>query len=197
MNNADQFKTPLLQRRRGWLQAAGAVGLLSLTCGGGYAWSKSGQAEQAVEALSWDKLIPTGWRPSPHLQLLANKISSLIDDSPQSQAYMRALRKEWDNAPTRDDLDGRRIKIPGFVVAIGSDTQHKKSFLLVPYFGACVHTPPPPANQIIHVTPAKPVSFPTMETVWVQGVIRANKSINGESVTGYDMGQAKVTLYRD
>ncbi|MFB0915875.1 MAG: hypothetical protein QMB88_07560, partial [Burkholderiaceae bacterium] len=103
MNNADQFKTPLLQRRRGWLQAAGAVGLLSLT-------SKSGQAEQAVEALSWDKLIPTGWRPSPHLQLLANKISSLIDDSPQSQAYMRALRKEWDNAPTRDDLDGRRIK---------------------------------------------------------------------------------------
>ena len=103
MNNAEQFKKSLLQRRRGWLQAAGAVGLLSLTCGGGYAWSKSGQAEQAVETLSWDKLIPTGWRPSPHLQLLANKISSLIDDSPQSQAYMRALRKEWDNAPTRDD----------------------------------------------------------------------------------------------
>ena len=81
MNKAEQFKKALLQRRRGWLQAAGAVGLLSLTCGGGYAWSKSGQAEQAVEALSWDKLIPTGWRPSPHLQLLANKISSLIDDS--------------------------------------------------------------------------------------------------------------------
>ena len=152
---------------------------------------------QAVQELSWDELVPTGWKPSPHLQLLANKISSLIDDSPAANSYMAALRKEWDNAPTRTDLDGKRIKIPGFVVAIDTDVGSKKSFLLVPYFGACVHTPPPPANQIIHVRPTKPVDFPTMETVWVQGIIKAHRSTNGESVTGYEVEQAKVVLYRE
>lgn len=152
---------------------------------------------QAIQELSWDELVPTGWKPSPQLQVLASRLSSLIDDSPAAKSYMTALRKEWDNAPTRNDLDGKRIKIPGFVVAIDTDVGRKSSFLLVPYYGACVHSPPPPANQIIHVRPTKPVDFPTMETVWVQGTIRAHRSTNGESVTGYEVEQASVELYRD
>ena len=186
----------MMNNRRTTLRLGFGALAAYLTVAAGAVLSTAAQA-QAAQELGWDELVPTGWKPSPHLQMLANKISSLIDDSPAANSYMAALRKEWDNAPTRTDLDGKRIKIPGFVMAIDTDVGRKKSFLWVPYYGACVHSPPPPANQIIHVRPTKPVDFPTMETVWVQGIIKAHRSTNGESVTGYEVEHAKVELYRE
>lgn len=56
------------------------------------------------------------------------------------------------NAPVVSELDGQLVKIPGFVVPLEGDENTITEFLLVPYFGACVHVPPPPSNQIIHVT---------------------------------------------
>lgn len=52
----------------------------------------------------------------------------------------------------RKDLNGRTIRIPGFVVPIAFDAQHRVTrFFLVPYFGACIHFPPPPPEQMIYV----------------------------------------------
>lgn len=48
-------------------------------------------------------------------------------------------------------LDGKRVVIAAFIVPLEDDLQRADEFLLVPYFGACVHTPPPPANQMVYV----------------------------------------------
>jgi len=48
--------------------------------------------------------------------------------------------------------------------------EHLQEFLLVPYYGACIHTPAPPANQIIRITsPLGSAGLRTMNPVWVQG----------------------------
>ena len=47
--------------------------------------------------------------------------------------------------------DGRRVRLPGYVVPLQHDGQALTEFLLVPYVGACVHVPPPPANQLVYV----------------------------------------------
>ena len=48
-------------------------------------------------------------------------------------------------------------------------------FLLVPWVGACIHTPPPPPNQIVHVKSAKPFEIKGMfDAVWVTGRMAAN-----------------------
>jgi hypothetical protein len=71
-------------------------------------------------------------------------------------------------------LIGKSIKIPGFAVPLEGDDgfEYVKEFLLVPTFGACIHVPPPPPNQVIHVILDKPVYFEKlMYAVWVSGIV--------------------------
>ena len=49
------------------------------------------------------------------------------------------------------ELDGKRVSIGGYVVPLDFEATTVKEFLLVPFVGACIHVPPPPANQIIYV----------------------------------------------
>ena len=48
-------------------------------------------------------------------------------------------------------VDGQVVALPGYLVPLDDDLEKASEFLLVPYFGACVHLPPPPENQIVHV----------------------------------------------
>ena len=71
-------------------------------------------------------------------------------------------------------LMGKPIKIPGFAVPLEGDDgfEYVKEFLLVPTFGACIHVPPPPPNQVIYVILDKPVYFEKlMYAVWVSGIV--------------------------
>ncbi|MEM6539479.1 MAG: DUF3299 domain-containing protein [Pseudomonadota bacterium] len=91
-----------------------------------------------------------------------------------------------------EGLDGERVRIPGFVLpfeytASGEITE----FLLVPYFGACIHTPPPPPNQIVYVTADKPVPLGDQwAAIWATGTLRAKSNMN-------DLGDAAYTLEID
>lgn len=51
----------------------------------------------------------------------------------------------------RQELNGSQVKIPGFVIPLEGTADLVTEFLLVPFLGACIHVPPPPANQIIYV----------------------------------------------
>src|SRR5690606_42145125 len=94
------------------------------------------------------------------------------DNDPRAIDLMRRLREEWDRAPVVQAMNGRRIRLPGFVVPLEGDGKTVREFLLVPYFGACIHVPPPPANQLIHVMPDQPIPGEwNMVPVWVSGVL--------------------------
>ena len=71
-------------------------------------------------------------------------------------------------------LMGKSVKIPGFAVPLEGDDgfEYVKEFLLVPTFGACIHVPPPPPNQVIHVILDKSVHFEELlYAVWITGII--------------------------
>ena len=72
------------------------------------------------------------------------------------------------------ELMGKSVKIPGFAVALEGDDgfEYVKEFLLVPTFGACIHVPPPPPNQVIHIILDKSVHFEKLlYAVWITGII--------------------------
>ncbi len=71
-------------------------------------------------------------------------------------------------------LDGRRVRIPGFVVPLDDAQEEGAEFLLVPYYGACVHTPPPPPNQMAFVTMqgGRPIKLALFDAVWMEGTLR-------------------------
>ncbi|MEK8051706.1 DUF3299 domain-containing protein [Ideonella sp. DXS22W] len=148
--------------------------------------------------LRWDDLVPKGWDPMKQLKDrgIANP-AQLQDTDPKAQDLMRLLREAWDNAPTEAQLDGIKVKLPGYVVPLEDEKAGLTEFLLVPYFGACVHTPPPPANQIVLVVPAKPAAgFRSMDTVWVSGVLKAKRGDSPMGTSGYRLEAAQVERYK-
>ena len=76
-----------------------------------------------------------------------------------------------------EDLDGLDVRIPGYVLPTEFSGSRVVEFLLVPYVGACVHTPPPPANQLVLVNYENGfVSEGLFAPVWVTGKINTARS---------------------
>lgn len=72
-------------------------------------------------------------------------------------------------------IDGKVVRIPGYVLPLEFSGKKVSEFLLVPWVGACIHTPPPEPNQIVHVKPDKAFDIRRMfDAVWVTGRIAAS-----------------------
>ena len=73
------------------------------------------------------------------------------------------------------ELDGKLVRMPGYMLPLEFSGKHVTEFLLVPWVGACIHTPPPPPNQIVHVKAEKPFEVKGMfDAVWVTGQMTAS-----------------------
>lgn len=75
---------------------------------------------------------------------------------------------------TNDALDGKQVRIPGYLLPLEFKDKKVTEFLLVPWVGACIHTPPPPPNQIVHVKLDKgfDIGDEMFTAVWVNGVMK-------------------------
>ena len=149
----------------------------------------STQPAASVKTITWDDLLPTHWANEIKLQMAAvGRLGFLVDGSEQANEAMQQLRKKWDNAPIDPTHINSAIRIAGYVVSLDANRKQISEFLLVPYFGACIHLPPPPANQIILVRLKKPTAkLASMDTVWVQGMLREARVDTGLAVTGYTL----------
>lgn len=146
--------------------------------------------------VTWDDLLPKGWDPMKALKDL--KLDDLEDSDPRAIEAIEKLKAMWNNAPSNPDINGKPIRIPGFMVPLEYGKKTLTEFLLVPYFGACIHVPPPPANQIIHVTPARPVKMQAyMDAVWVEGVVELAVSKTDMGDAGYRLRAIKVEPYKE
>ncbi|WP_431263062.1 DUF3299 domain-containing protein [Roseateles chitinivorans] len=150
----------------------------------------------AYRDLTWIQLVPPGWDPMKRFRDVG--IGRLSDNSPRTAALMADLRDELDNAPLVDALQDTPVRLPGYVVPLQTDRDGVREFLLVPYFGACIHMPPPPANQIILVKLAQPAKqLRSMDTVWASGVMRLDRQPSDMGVSGYRLDAAVVEPYRN
>ena len=75
-------------------------------------------------------------------------------------------------------LDGKPVRIPGYLLPLEFDGDQVTEFLLVPYVGACIHTPPPPPNQIVHVKTEEAYTLDggLYTPVWVNGLMKTEQS---------------------
>jgi uncharacterized protein len=103
------------------------------------------------------------------------------------------------------ELDGQTIRMPGYILPLEFSGKGITEFLLVPYVGACIHTPPPPPNQIVHVRADKPVADVTVfSAVWVTGRLTAVSTkktlslVDGASDinVGYSLQASVVEIYK-
>lgn len=144
--------------------------------------------------ITWEALTPKGWDPAASFREM--NLSRLKDSDPRAIEALAKLRKVWDEAPLENSMSGKRIRIAGFAVPLERVGDDVSEFLLVPYFGACIHSPPPPANQTIHVlVKGKSRPLNTMDTVWVAGTLELHRAESGLGVAGYRLQADSVRPY--
>lgn len=126
--------------------------------------------------LYWEDLVPTDY-VEPQIQL--------DHANPMAQQNLEA--------PLVTKFNNKRVKIPGFIVPIEGDMNTVTEFLLVPYFGACIHVPPPPPNQIVYVKFPNGVPIGSItDAVWVTGDL-STEGWKGEIATvGYSLQGVEI-----
>lgn len=149
--------------------------------------------DEPARKADWEELIPPDWDPTGAFG--KQDPARILEGSATELSLMRKVREYWDKAPTRPELDGQRLRLPGYVVPLDPIGGKVKEFLLVPYFGACIHTPPPPANQIIHVKLGSAHAMRAMDTVWVSGRLATERRDTEMGMSGYSMKAEGVEPY--
>jgi hypothetical protein len=94
-------------------------------------------------------------------------------------------------------LNGQSVRVPGFMVPLEDWEQQVTEFILVPYFGACIHVPPPPPNQMAHVlmTKNQKVEVNLWDPVWVVGTLKIENVESPYGVVGFQMTAEKIAPY--
>ena len=160
------------------------------------------KAEYAdYQEIAWEDLE----LPGQGLADIMKKYQPQLDAIPEGGAVeddklMEKMQAEMNAAPVNPALNGKKIKLPGYISPLEVDDQKGmvKDFLLVPYFGACIHVPPPPLNQTLLVKPqtGKSVGMERMyEPVWVYGTISTDSVNTALAEAGYQILDAKVERY--
>jgi hypothetical protein len=142
-------------------------------------------ARTATE-ITWDDLIPRG---VPYSEILAEGEMDARND---------IWRPIFDANATKLNpvLDGAYIKMPGYIIPIDLSTKGVTSFVLVPYVGACLHTPPPPPNQLVFVTTQTPwPSEALWDAVWVTGLMQHEIQSTEVADTGYVLKADQMEVY--
>jgi len=155
---------------------------------------------EVYKTIDWNDLMPDPWVKEMSKDMAAmSKLSYLQDSSEEATKAMSAIRKKLDEAPIVKTQLNKKVRIPGYAVPLDAERSDKREFLLVPYFGACIHTPPPPANQIVLVRPtaqSKIKKMPeSMDVLWVEGELKEGRVSTGQGVSGYLLEAVSVAPY--
>lgn len=154
-------------------------------------------AQSGYQLMKWADLLPADWNSQAILRKFdLNSIQDLDDKDPRARKFIARMRVELDKAPANPALDGRKVRLHGFVVLLEGTPDAIYEFLLVPWQGACIHTPPPAANQLVHVISKKPLHGVDLNyPVYVFGDLTVQGSKTGFGHAGYTMSLDREEIY--
>jgi len=156
--------------------------------------------------IEWTELIPEA-----ELEALRNPpdFLSLIEDGSEEDRIDSQLQSNLAEPPVSAyqkalvstnivaTFDSQNIRLPGFIVPLEFDENFVVTeFFLVPYFGACLHGPPPPPNQIIFVKHGTGIKLDSLEQpYWISGLLTTVSEINSTAHAAYSMTAQNIVLY--
>ena len=134
-------------------------------------------ADPIYTPITWSDLIPNGWSIETELNNL--QVSNYADDDAEALKLIEKIADKWAKAPINSKFIDHQIEIEGFVAPLEwKNNDLISEFLLVPFFGSCIHAPAPPANQIIYIKDHdhKLTNLHTMDYVRVTGTLLQEKN---------------------
>ncbi len=154
---------------------------------------------EGFELIGWEDLVPPGFSGDEIAGRYADRLAALEDGSPEADAIYAEMRAEYDSIDfVNEELDGAKVNLAGFVAPLTYEDDIVTEFLLVPYFGACIHVPAPPANQTVLVTVDKANGLTFDESwgaVWVAGTLTVSSATTDLATASYVMTDATSGVY--
>ena len=153
-------------------------------------------AARGIRKIGWEDLMPEG-EEERLAQMYQAQMALLYSGSGVAEGSAADTAVQVGTFNTVKELDGLKIRIPGYTVPFeyGADAQIKE-FLLVPYFGACIHAPPPPPNQTIFVQADKPIKMKDLaQAVWIEGTLHTQKQESDLADAAYTITLTSVEAY--
>ena len=136
--------------------------------------------------INWDDLIPPG---VPYAEIIGE--GDLNEENDTWRPIFDANATKLNKA-----LHGAYIRMPGFIIPLELSADGVTEFVLVPYVGACIHTPPPPPNQLVLVRTIDPwPSDQLWDPVWVEGQMRTQLTDTELGETGYSLQANFMEVY--
>jgi len=169
--------TPRLNRRH---ILAGLSGVSALA-----ALPQLARADDVID-LKWTDLMPPGQPAIP--PVLHGRFGVNHENLSSEQPESMGVRTEW---------NGEIVRLPGFIIPIDYVGTGVIAFILVPFVGACIHVPPPPANQLVFVTTNEPYeSSGLFEAVNVTGLFDTASTTTQLADIAYALSADKVEPFR-
>ena len=141
--------------------------------------------EDNATEIDWEALIPPGWNPAEPFERYSD-----VEIARMSAEEINLLETEsqmiFDAAPSVQALNGEEVRMPGYLLPLEFEGNEVSEFFLVPYLGACIHVPPPPANQIVYGRYDEGYEVDDLYTpVWISGTLQVDRSSNQLGETGF------------
>ena len=144
------------------------------------------EASGSAVELEWEDLVPgdSGYQAA-----------SGVVEHDQS---LGAPEQNMETAEIRAELDGQRVRLPGYMTPLNFEDAEVGEFLLVPYVGACIHVPPPPPNQIVYVTMDGTVPVLDLwQPMVAEGTLKAQAHTTELAEVGYTMQLSHLEIYEE
>lgn len=149
---------------------------------------------ETVQEIEWEQLMPANFTLDDLFD--TDKLAALDDFDPKAQQILDEMMAAMQSAPIVPEMDGKMVKLPGYVVPVESEGQSVTEFFLVPYFGACIHTPPPPSNQIVYVRFEPGTKVENLyDAIWVSGKLSIEGKSHELASSGYTLEAYQIAPY--
>lgn len=149
-----------------------------------------------VREIGWEELMPEG-EEERLAEMYLQQQRMLYGSSPIMEGSVADTMVQIGTFNTVSELNETKVRIPGYTVPFeyGKNAEVTE-FLLVPYFGACIHAPPPPPNQTVFVLTDKPLKLRNLpQAVWIEGTLYTQTQDTDLADAAYTIKLEKIEKY--
>lgn len=140
--------------------------------------------ENGFADLDWSKMVPP-------------EDFKALENAPPVLHVGNQRMKQIGTLHTVDALNGVKVRLPGYVVPLESDSDgNMVEFFFVPFYGACIHVPPPPPNMLVHVRLSHGIPTPSLyDPLTLRGVLHTQVTENALASSAYAMDDGTLETY--
>lgn len=153
-------------------------------------------AERGITEIGWEELMPEG-EEERIAEMYQAQMARLYSGGGVAEGSAADQAIQIGTFNVVEDMDGMKVRLPGYTVPFdyGSEAEISE-FLLVPYYGACLHAPPPPPNQTVFVETADKIKLRDLsQAVWIEGTLRTKRQNSSLADAAYTIEMTGWEIY--